>query len=112
MDIIVTIPRKEKKYIEAEEEWAKKVKGPYWEFWRVGRRPAKLEFGDRVYFIEDGQITCYQIFEGFEEDFTCEATGRFWPGLNLRMQAPAIELKNPVSMRGFQGFRYTKEKWD
>jgi hypothetical protein len=106
MDIVVTIPQSEMKNIRQEEEWAKKQTGPIQEFWKVGRRAKKLNHGDRVYFIVNGMIKYYHIFLGYEEDFTCEVTGRFWPGLNLILQHPATRLKNRIPMRGFQGFRY------
>jgi len=106
MDIVVTIPKSESKTIQKEEEWAKQQSGTLYEYWKIGRQPKKLKVGERVYFIENGKITCWSELIGYDEDFTCEATKRFWPGLNLVLKYPTHYLKNSIPTKGFQGFRY------
>jgi hypothetical protein len=107
MDIAVTIPKSELKNVQKEEDWAEKHKDEAVIcFWKIRGVPKKLNKDDRVYFIENGMITSYNIFKYCDWDLTCEVTGRFWEGLNLVMEAPAIILKKPVPMRGSQGFRY------
>lgn len=107
MDIVVTIPKKESANIEKEEEWAEENKDTAAIcFWKVSNEPRKLNAGDRVYFVENGMITSYNIFKYCDWDLTCEVTGREWPGLNLVMEIPTAILKKPVPMKGFRGFRY------
>jgi len=111
MNIIVTIPKSEKKNIDKEEGFAKENSGEITQFWKIGRKPQNLNVGDKVYFVEDGLITCYQIFQGFEENPYCEVTDRIWEGLNLILIYPPIYLDKPIPMKGFQGFRYTEDLW-
>lgn len=109
MDIIVTIPKSEFKTMKKEQAFAEANNGEVVEYWSVGEKPTKLEIGDKVYFVEDGQINCYQIFLGYEYNAVCEVTDRVWKGLNLILEYPPIILDNPIPMKGFQGFRYVRE---
>ena len=112
MDIIVTVPKGELGNIEKEDAWIaemhKQGKTTF-SFWSMPRKPVDIKEGDRVYFVVDGFVTCYHEFIGFVYDFTCEVTGRFWSGLNLKMRNPPIWLKKPFPMKGFRGFHYVRE---
>lgn len=104
MDIIVTIPKTELENIQQERAFADQSEDAV-QYWSVGRKAQNLNVGDRVYFIENGQITNYQVFLGYVYNPVCEVTGRTWPGLNLLLKCPSIFIK-PVAKKGFQGFRY------
>lgn len=110
MDIVVTIPRKEYRNIIKEDEEVSRLNNQAVQFWSLPRKPKDIKVGDRVYFIEKGHITCYHKFIGFIYDPVCEVTGRVWAGLNLLLECPFTPLKNPVPHKGFQGFRYVKER--
>ena len=122
MDIIVTVPKSELKNILKERVWAEKEGAKAQKYWRVSKKctdtiPKNLQPGDRVYFVEDGKITCWQEFvqrdyyfddEEHPDSFYCEVTDREWgPGTYLVLKHPVHALKQTVSMRGFQGYRYT-----
>ena len=107
MDILVTIPRSEAYNQVKEDRFVTRLQNKAVQFWKISRKPTNLNIGDRVYFIEQGFITCYHIFIGYVNDPTCEVTGRVWPGLNLLLECPAVHLPKPVLHRGFQGFHYT-----
>jgi len=113
MDIIVTVPKKELKNVDAEEKWShdltEKQRKSAFCFWSMNRRPKRLEPGDRVYFIQNGFIVNSNEFLRYEEEGEyCEVTDRYWKGPILVMDITSIPLKKPVPMKGFQGFRYTK----
>ena len=113
MDIVVTVPKSELANIAKEEVWAKEQgstdKSGAYCFWKVRCEPKKLERGDRVYFIHDGQIVNYNEFWYYEEDGVfCEVTKRYWEGPLLVMKLPSVPLKKPVRMKGFRGFKYVE----
>jgi len=106
VDIVVTIPKREAQNIAREDEFVAQMQGHAVQFWSIHNKPKNLIVGDRVYFVENGYITCYHIFIGYVYDPVCEVTGRLWSGLNLLLRCPQVKLENPVPMKGFQGFRY------
>ena len=110
MNIIVTIPKSELDNIVAEDEWAAETPdATITQAWSVHRMPKKLKVGDKVYFIENGEIKYYHIVVGLVENgFECEFSGRVWEGNNILMSYPEVKLKKPIPMKGFQGFRYTE----
>jgi len=108
MDIVVTIPRSEAVNTKKEDEFVSELKGNAVQFWSVHRKAKELKVGDRVYFVENGFITCYHKFLGYVYDPVCEVTGRLWPGLNLLLECPCVLLINPVPKKGFQGFHYVE----
>lgn len=112
MDIVVTVPMDEISNVRNEDAYARSVGGGVIQFWSVSKKPKDLNIGDRVYFVEGGYIRYYHKFLGFDCDSVCKATGRVWPGINLVLEYPEVVLENPISMKGFQGFRYYKEADD
>lgn len=110
MDIIVTVPKSELKNVAKEEAWAEKNANDHHCtcFWKMGRLPKNINPGDRVYFIHNGHIVNYNVVTGTDYNAYCEVTGRDWDGPCLVMKIPSVPLKNPVPMKGFQGFRYTE----
>ena len=109
MDIIVTVPKSELKNIAEEREWAKTDQKSALKYWKVSRIPKHLKPGDRVYFLENGQVTCWQEFLGVDEtEFECEVTERNWgEGTFLVLKHPVRKIRGPI-MKGFRGFRYTE----
>lgn len=64
-----------------------------------------MEVGDRVYYVDQGVITGYGVvFEVTQGELECEATGKIYHGTHLK-QRKWVDI-NPVSFKGFQGFRY------
>ena len=108
MDIVVTIPRKEFGNIKKEDEWFKENPNSVW-FWAISRKPKNLNKGDRVFFVENNQITHYGVFDDFIYNPVCEVTGRVWFGLNMLFRKPAVDIK-PMPYKGFRGFRYCEFK--
>ena len=112
MDIIVTIPRKRQVQVEAEEaEVARRLaageKGLAY-FWCTSRRPARLDVGDRVYFLWDCAVRAWHEVTGFGDDLTCDLTGIPYLGCCIVL-APEIHDLRPVHhMPPFRGFRYTE----
>jgi len=110
MDIIVTTPKdqidnakKEGKVIEKD--------GGYW--FRVLTYKPKVKIGNKIYFVEDGFIKGYGIvFEitQLDSSFKCDITDQFWGkyGSWIIKYNNWIWLKNPIKMKGFQGFRYVE----
>ena len=110
MDILVTVPKKEAVNTVAEDAFVASNPDSV-QFWSIGRKPKKLNVGDRVYFVENGFITCYHVFLGFIQDPVCQVTGRVWRGLNLLLKCPAINLPIKLPCKGFRGFRYKDETY-
>lgn len=106
MDIIVTVSKSETGNVAKEDAFATRHRGHIVQFWRIGRKPKKLNTGDRVYFIESGQILYYHKFLGYVYDPVCEVTGRTWQGLNLLLAWPPQMLVQPIPRPGFRGFAY------
>lgn len=109
MDIAICVPKSELANVAKEEKWAEEQdeKGNLaYCFWKIRNKPKKLNPGDRVYFIHEGMVVNYNVFQYVDYDITCEVTGRYWEGLCLVMDTPSVPLKNPVPMKGFQGFKY------
>ena len=109
MDIVVTIPKSEVENIKREDEFVAQLQGNAVQFWAVPRKPKDLKVGDKVYFVENGYVTCYHIFIGYVYDPVCEVTGRVWSGLNFLLRCPQVRLEKPVPMSGFRGFHYVRE---
>ena len=108
MDILITTPkteienaRKEGKYVED---------GGYW--FRVFKFRPQVEERDKIFFVENGQITGYgiifQIVQKDQEE--CEATRRIWGKEDEKNWFVYYKnwhwLKNPIPFKGFQGIRY------
>lgn len=113
MDIVITIPRHEYKNIDKEIEWAKNLTQNQRESstknWTLSKLPSKIKNGDRCYFIKNGKIEHYRNILGWDKysgGFSCDVTGRSWYGSYLELSVLPVYLKNPVPMKGFQGFRY------
>ena len=108
MNIVVTIPKKMLPQVEAEERQVAElekqgIKSNY--FWKVGRKPKKLEIGDRCYFLWDEAIRAWHRVTGFAENMTCETTGTFYGGFCLVLDSKINEI-DPIAMIGFRGFQY------
>ena len=104
MDILVTTPKSSHKLAAEEAKFVKENPGAYW-FRTIRGRP-NVQIGDRVYYVDNGQIRGYGIVFDIEYGGTeCEATGKIYYGTHLK-QRKWVWLKNPIPFKGFQGFRY------
>lgn len=104
MDILVTTPKSKSKLAEQEGKFVEQNPDGYW--FRTIRGKPDVEIGDRVYYVDQGQIRGYGIvFEIEHGELECELTGKIYEGTHLK-QREWIWLKNPIPFRGFQGFRY------
>jgi hypothetical protein len=113
VNIIVTVPKREYRNLGIEDVWAGQQKEGVIQFWSMARLPKDLTVGDRVYFIQDGAVRYWHECLGKSDTgLDCEATGRTWEGPAILLKYPDTKLKIPVSMKGFQGFRYTTESWE
>lgn len=108
MDIIVTTPKTAHQLAKEEGDFVSKNPDSYW--FRTIHGTPNVAIGDRVYYIDNGQITGYGIIFGIEEGpLECESTGRVYRGTHLK-QRKWIALKKTVPFRGFQGFIYVNKK--
>ena len=98
MDILVTMPRGHT----TQETGLTKT------WWKMGRRPKSLVSGDRVYFIEYGEITFYEKFTGKLARDPVDYSGRVLVGEHLVLDSKDRRLRGSIRHKGFQGFRYIK----
>jgi len=115
MDIIVTTPKS--RMADAAEE-ARVARddieaGRDVEYFRsLGlNRPARLNLGDRIYYVEDGWVRGFCIVRTILYDptrvRTCSVTGReYGPGCTVFMDPRSWQWIAPIPMRGFQGWQY------
>jgi len=104
MDILVTTPKSKHLLAEQEGKFVKKNPNAFW--FRTIRGKPKVQINDRVYYVDNGQITGYGIIFDIEiGELPCELTGKIYKGTQLK-QRRWIPLKNPIFFKGFQGFRY------
>ena len=94
-DIVVTIP---KGYFDEPGFYTKDT-------FRIGRRPKRLEEGDTIFLVYQGEVLYRAYFDGFIDDVDCGATENYWDGINLEF-SDFKELEKPVPLKGFRGFRY------
>lgn len=98
--IVVTIPKGKLQEIEAEEAdvalRAQQGDKNINYYWAMGRLPAEVP--ERIYFLWDGAIRAYHEVTGIDR-----AAGR------LYMDTAIHELRAPVPMAGFRGFRYLRD---
>ncbi|VVB51987.1 Uncharacterised protein [uncultured archaeon] len=104
LDIIVTTPKNQSETAKKEAEYVAQNPDAYW--FRTFSRKPDIKVGERVYYVDQGQITGYGIvFEITHESLDCDTTGKNYSGYQLK-QRKWVPLKQPVQFKGFQGFRY------
>lgn len=104
MDILVTTPKSAHDLAAKEAEFVANNPDAYW--FRTIKGKPNVNVGDRVYYVDNGQITGYGIIFDIEYgEMDCEATGRVYHGTHLK-QRKWIPLQKAVPFKGFQGFRY------
>lgn len=103
-DIIVTIPATIK-WDEYKKELDRAAKGEILNF-KVNHFP-KTEKGCKCYILHRGYIRGYMFISGLStKKFTCTTTGKVWAGKFIERTGKYYPLIRPISMTGFQGFRY------
>lgn len=107
MDIIVTTPKSQ--MANAAQEAADAIRAGGGEYFRRFHTPIRIDRGDRVYYVEDGFVRGFAVVHytrWVKERKVCETTGRLWqPGFFVFMRADSWQWIEPISMRGFQGWR-------
>jgi hypothetical protein len=89
---------------EAEAKFVEKNPVAYW--FRTIRGKPNVGVGDRVYYVDNGEIRGYGVIFDIEYgEMECEATGKVYQGTHLK-QREWHWLKTPIKFSGFQGFRY------
>ena len=112
MDVVVTIPKSRLAIVEQEEREVKealKSGADAFFFWRFARCPKNLSVGNRIYFVWNGAVRAYHVVDGFDKNLVCDTTGQRYDGFCVTMNPAIHNLRKPIPMRGFQGFRYFKE---
>ena len=99
MNIVVTIPKNKIAEVEAEEkEVARQIargdKNIFY-YWTVGRLPK--ECPSRIYFVWNNAIRAYHEVTQMVTDV---------PKNKIYMKPEIHNLKAPIPMKGFQGWRY------
>ncbi len=110
MDAVVTTPKAEIENARKEGEDIEK-NGGHW--FRVFKFKPQLERGDKLYFVENGEVTgCGVIFSLEQIDLPegCDVTGREWgnQGDWVVRYRDWHWLKPRPKMKGFQGLRYVE----
>ena len=87
-------------------------------YFRIVCPTPMLEFGDRVYYTEDGYIRGFATIceirrkTGKREKIACQTTGKYWQvpkgGCVIIMDARSWCWIKPIKMTGFQGWRYMR----
>jgi len=104
MDILVTTPKSAHQLASEEAKFVEENPDAYW--FRTLRGKPNVQIGDKVYYIDNGEIRGYGIVFDIESgEMECEATGRLYNGTHLK-QRKWVWLKKPIPFKGFQGFRY------
>ena len=104
MNILVTTPKSAHELAAKEAEFVANNPDAYW--FRTIKGKPNVKIGDRVYYVDNGQITGYGIIFDVEYGkLQCEATGKIYEGTHLK-QRKWVPLQKPVPFSGFQGFRY------
>jgi len=104
MDILVTTPKSAHKLAAEEAKFVGGNPDAYW--FRTLRGKPNVQIGDKVYYVDNGEIRGYGIVFDIESgEMECEATGKIYRGTHLK-QREWRWLKHPIPFRGFQGFRY------
>ena len=108
MDIIITIPRRND------------FKAWLWECenaekndldlnFHVANLPKEVNPGDRCFVVYRGVIKGYNVIKELKQKpgFICSTTGMEWPeGKYIIREGKFYPLKEHISMKGFQGWRY------
>jgi hypothetical protein len=105
MDVVVTIPRSV--YKNDDQETIDMQENSLIQFWTFRRLPAKLNVGDRIYFIKNNHIESSMRIIEISQSSTnqCQTTGRVWEGHIVYMDDLRYENLN-INIKGFMGFRY------
>ena len=111
MDAIVTTPKSEIENArrEGEEIGNDPHSNAHW--FRVFKFKPKVEPGDKLFFVESGEITGYGVVfavDPVDQFETCDITDRMWEG-NWAIRYKDWHWLDPrPKMRGFQGLRYVE----
>ena len=114
MNIVVTTPMNE--FINAAQEAADVIEwGGGFYYRRLGNRPANLNIGDKVFYVERGFIRGFAMVNHFltvgPKDSFCDTSvlgeDRYIPGIfYVVMDATTWTWIEPIEMKGFQGWQY------
>lgn len=105
VNIIVTTPKSERQTAQEEAEAVKNNPDAFW--FRSFRFKPKVNVGDRVYYVDNGEIRGYGIIFDIETGEMWDEIS--WTGTHLK-QREWVWLKKPVPFSGFQGLRYVKDE--
>ena len=106
-DIIITIP-KSIKWEEYQKELDAAENGQILNF-KVNHFPKTCN-GCKCYICYNGEIIGYHIISGMSEKiFNCTTTNKEWKEKFIERTGKFHKI-NPITYKGFRGFRYFKEK--
>lgn len=107
MDIILTTPKTQMKNAAKEAAECISSGGGYY-FRRFKSRPAMIEPGDKVWYVEDGYVRGYCVVFEIKHLIkqTCDTTGKEWgKGFYVFMDSKSWTWIEPIPYNGFQGYR-------
>lgn len=113
MDVVVTIPAAQHEHWERFRkvflDWIRSGHDGYY-FWQFHGKPKSLGVGDRIYYTHCGFVVGFNIVADLAEEtegITSWPDGHhFPPGWYATMLVDTWRWIEPITMRGFQGFRY------
>jgi hypothetical protein len=105
-DIVVTLPSTIS-WVEYEKELQQVADGKNVINFKVPNFPTKTSVGDKCYICHKGFVVGFMEIVGLEtKKFKCSTTGKEWNGNFIERTGPFTYLKEPLPMKGFQGFKY------
>jgi len=105
-DLIITLPTNIE-WSDYEKELKEVEDGRSVMNFKVSNFPTKTAVGKKCFICYRGNILGWMEIVGFsEKEFGCSTTGIPWKGKFVERSGKFNYLKEPVPMKGFQGFRY------
>lgn len=116
-NILVTTPLKDSENAAKEALACIQANGGYY-FRSMPKRPANLEIGSKIFYVDKGYIRGFAVVESVSEisytdEQICSTSGkRFKGNFKLLMRADSWQWIKPIPHKGFQGFRYFDESFE
>lgn len=108
-DIVVTTPKSQIATAAEEAAWCLKHGGWNHYFRFLNSMPKDFGPKSKLFYAEDGFVRGFCEVARIHQniDYVCKTTGRHWYGRYVAlMRADSWSWVKPISMKGFQGWRY------
>lgn len=105
-DIMITIPKgigwdEYERELDKVKDWKETM------YFKVNSLPVNTSVGMKCWLCYKNELVGWMtIVSLVNGGFTCSTTGKRWDGNFIGRSGPFHRLSNPVSVKGFRGFRY------